>query len=93
MSGGHFDYKQYHLGEISESIQRVIEENEDRWKYSDDTIAEFKGAVHILKMAQVYAHRIDWLLSADDGEKCFHERLSEELGELNAIRKKFLSGL
>ena len=27
MSGGHFDYKQYHIGEIAESIQSLIDRN------------------------------------------------------------------
>ena len=38
--------------------------------------------MHILKQAEIYAQRIDWLLSGDDGEESFHERLKEELEEL-----------
>lgn len=51
-------------------------------RYSDETIAEFKNAIWILKKAYIYAQRIDWLLSGDDGEKSFHERLKEELQQL-----------
>jgi len=36
----------------------------------------------VLKVASVYAQRIDWLLSGDDGEESFLKRLKEELGQL-----------
>ena len=39
-------------------------------------------ALAILKKAYVYAQRIDWLLSDDDGEESFHKRLKEELDNL-----------
>lgn len=51
-------------------------------RYSDDTIAEFENGIEILKKAYIYAQRIDWLLSGDDGEESFHERLKEELQQL-----------
>lgn len=51
-------------------------------RYSDETIAEFKNGIQALKKAYIYAMRIDWLLSGDDGEESFHERLKEELEEL-----------
>lgn len=51
--------------------------------YSKETITEFKKAVHILKQAEIYAQRIDWLLSGDDGEENFHKRLKDDLEKLN----------
>jgi hypothetical protein len=33
-------------------------------------------------MAQIYAQRIDWLISGDDGEDSFRERLKEDLEKL-----------
>lgn len=50
--------------------------------YTEETLAEFRKAVEILKQAEVYAQRIDWLLSGDDGEETFHERLKEDLEKL-----------
>lgn len=50
--------------------------------YSSETIEEFKKAVNIIRQAAVYAQRIDWLLSGDDGEDTFHKRLKEELSKL-----------
>ena len=53
--------------------------------YSEETIKEFRKGVDILKKAQVYANRIDWLMSGDDGEESFHKRLKEKLKELEEI--------
>lgn len=45
---------------------------------------EFINGLKIIKMASVYAHRIDWFLSGDDGAESFKERLKEELNELES---------
>lgn len=92
MSGGHYEYKQYHISEIAESIESLIwnnsvpESEEDEWRsgdrFSPETIEEFKKAVEILKIAYVYAQRIDWLVSGDDGEDTFHARLKHDLDRL-----------
>ncbi len=81
MSGGHFDYWQYHIGTIADKIEEEIDQNKDRpdwwdnWegaRFSDKTIAEFRKGVEILRKAEIYANRIDWLLSGDDGERSWH---------------------
>lgn len=93
MSGGAFDYQQYRLHDIAESIKEEMKNNRTRpdwidpedWdgqKWSDKTIDEFKIAISLLNVAEVYAQRIDWLLSGDDSEETFHERLKEDLEEL-----------
>ena len=95
MSGGFFQYQQFRLGEIQDGIERVIAKNVDgetsrrldeegEWHYSfsEETLNEFRNGIQALKKAFVYAHRIDWLLSGDDGEETFHERLKKELEEL-----------
>lgn len=93
MSGGHFNYNQHFINDIADDIEEEIRDNkikpeyvdDERWKwwgsqkYTNDTIKEFKKAVKVLRKAYVYAHRIDWFLSGDDGEETFHERLKEEL--------------
>jgi hypothetical protein len=53
------------------------------YKYPDEVIEKMKEGIEILKRAQIYAQRIDWLLSGDDGEESFLRRLDEELNELN----------
>ena len=60
----------------------IYEDSKYYYNYSDKTIEKFKEAVKILKTAAVYAQRIDWLLSSDDGEEEFHSRIEEELNEL-----------
>ena len=57
-------------------------EDLNHYKYPDDVIEEFKKGLDILRRAQVYAQRIDWLVSGDDGEETFHERLKEDLSKL-----------
>lgn len=91
MSGGHFNYDQYRINDIAEQIDELIKNNDDEtlneWGdhrgrgYSDETIERFREAVAALRVAAVYAQRVDWLVSGDDGEESFHERLTEELNE------------
>jgi hypothetical protein len=53
------------------------------YKYPDEVIEKMKEGIEALKRAQIYAQRIDWLLSGDDGEESFLRRLEEELNELD----------
>lgn len=92
MSGGHFDYQQYRIGDIAEGIQELIDTNDSQEldeygypvgrDYAPEVIEEFRRAVALLKQAQVYVHRIDWLVSGDDGEDNFFSRLQADLKEL-----------
>ena len=47
-------------------------------------IEKFKEGLKILRQAEVYAHRIDWLISGDDGEDNFLERLKQDLKKLES---------
>jgi hypothetical protein len=76
MSGGHFDYNQNRILYIIEDIESLF--NGDV-RYGPETMVEFGEAIRALKIAYVYAQRIDWLVSGDDGEDTFHERLKENL--------------
>lgn len=93
MSGGYFDYKQDYIRDIVESIEEEISHNKvkpdwiddsewDGQMYSDSVITQFESAVEILKKAEIYAKRIDWLLSGDDGEESFLKRLKEDLAKV-----------
>lgn len=110
MPGGHFDYNQFRIDDIADSIEDYIYghpleeedvkyyikdnwlENEEKeyiiknkhtipnyYEYNEETIEEFKKGLDILRKASIYAQRIDWLLSGDDGEESFHKRLKEDL--------------
>ena len=88
MSGGHFNYSQCRIHDIAMEIEDIIAKNNSSDKdafgndvgyhFTSETITKFKRAVECLKKAQIMAHRIDWLLSGDDGEETFHERWNEE---------------
>ena len=92
MSGGHFEYNQYKIGYIADEVETLIENNdsdeEKEWgdvivyHYKPETIQEFKNALKALRVAEIYAQRIDWLVSGDDGEDSFHRRLKKALENL-----------
>lgn len=52
--------------------------------YSKEVLEEMKNAIKYLTKARIYMHRLDWLLSGDDGEESFLSRLKEELEEAEA---------
>lgn len=92
MSGGHFDYNQYRIQDISDQVEQLIYANESQelnewgervgYGFSAETMEEFKKGLYYLKMAQIYAQRIDWLVSGDDGEDSFHSRLYKDLQDM-----------
>lgn len=104
MPGGHFDYKQYGIGEIADSIARELRRQgkqipaEDLWygrdyyeKYPEERLHttypkeiqdKFKEAIRALRIAAVYAQRVDWFLSCNDTGDDFLKRLADELGEI-----------
>lgn len=51
--------------------------------YPDEINEKFKEGLDLLKKAYIYAQRIDWLLSGDDGEASFLRRLEEDLNDLS----------
>jgi len=105
MSGGHFDYSQYRIYDIVDSIERELnrqgKEKPKNELYSTEEFYEeypnekyypiypeiiqkkMRDAVKQLKIAAVYAQRIDWFLSGDDSEETFIERLTKDLEDLN----------
>ena len=119
MSGGYYEYAQYHINDIANAIEEYINgyslDEEDindyiksRWledkekeyirknkhtkpnpfDYNKETIKELKKGLAILRKAYIYAQRIDWLLSGDDGEDSFHRRLKEELDNLKSKKNE-----
>jgi aromatic ring-cleaving dioxygenase len=83
MSGGHFDYAQWRINDIARTIREDINCKEDVYVQSLDkkTIEVFKEAYDILLIAAEYAQRVDWVMSGDDGEDCFFERIDENIEE------------
>ena len=91
MSGGTFDYSQYRIIDIIETIQSHINSQGEKidYEYGDkhqifepDVLKRLQDAIECLKKAYVYAQRIDRFLAGDDGDETFIRRLNEELNEL-----------
>jgi len=81
MSGGHFDYFQFRIrdraSELDEMIHRcqTAEEDEYGYKpdYSPETLEKFAECAATMRKAAEMLHRVDWLVSGDNGEVTFHE--------------------
>ena len=54
-------------------------EDKYHYEYPPEVIEEFKIGSEVIRKAQIYMQRIDWLLSGDDVEESFIRRLKEEL--------------
>jgi hypothetical protein len=110
MSGGAFDYKQYYIEEIANSIEAELEKQgkerpkdefcydkeyydkypQERFYYTypKEIQEKMAEAVKQLRIACIYAQRIDWFLSGDDGDENFLKRLQEDLDNLVHKNKK-----
>ena len=92
MSGGHFNYDQYKVSQIADQIDDLIFHNGSQERdgygelrypeYPPSIVEAFKAAANKMREAYVYAQRIDWLVSGDDGEDSFRRRLAMDLKEL-----------
>ncbi len=83
MSGGHFDYQQFAITEIAESIKQEIRTSGKQNRiYSSLVLEKLEKGVRVLERAAIYAQRIDWLISWDDDDESFLERLEKGLKEL-----------
>ena len=65
----------------------------DRYPYDadvleleDTTLETMKEAYRQLRIAEIYAQRVDWMMSGDDSEETLQKRLQEEL---QAFEKEF----
>ena len=53
----------------------------DVLELSDETINAMKEAYRQMRIAEIYATRVDWMMSGDDSEESFRERIKEDLEE------------
>lgn len=60
----------------------------NRRQFKADTLEEFKKAYRLLRTAEIFAQRIDWLMSDDDDENDFHKRLDEDMEALERELKE-----
>lgn len=90
MSGGHLGIVNYlTVEEVAVEIERIIANNQvkDEHGYCDDyspyTLSLLKDAAEAIRLASIYIHRVDYLVSGDDGQETFQVQLAEEISEHN----------
>lgn len=71
--------------ELYGDIKYYEEHPEEMYYYTYPEIIQekIKEGIKQLKIASVYARRIDFLLSSDDGDESFIFRLSEDLNKIS----------
>jgi hypothetical protein len=57
-------------------------EDLNHYEYKKEVLKQFKKAIKAIKIAEIYIQRTDWLLSGDDGEESFLNRLNEDFNKL-----------
>ena len=116
MSGGFFDYKEWHINCIAEQIEQEVilsgkpiprkkweywqmerfkehPEEAVNYEFPEPVIRKMEEAIYALRAAAIYAKRVDYLISGDDGEESFISRIKEELDELNSKSKMGENGV
>ena len=78
MSGGHYEYIQFKLDETIKQMEKDYK-NESGYIKDDSILVAIQHTLSMLKMTRTYIHRIDWLMSGDDGEDSFFTRLQEDI--------------
>ena len=89
MSGGYFDYKEYHIGVIAAEIKYILD-NFDFVEFEDllddkskreEVLTKLKEGYEIMLKAKIYATRIDYWLEGDDSTNSFLQKLEDEIEE------------
>ena len=80
MSGGNLDYFYSRFDEPLEKISKEIKWGKNKW--SSEVLSEFQNALKYLKIAQLYSHDVEWLLSGDYSDDSFLESIKEDLEKL-----------
>ena len=81
--------KQKPAGELWGDDEYYEKYPEDKYfeTYPDLVQTKLKETVNALRIAQIYTHRADWFLSADDGDESFVERLADDLEDFKKSKK------
>jgi len=89
MSGGHFDYNQYWLNNIADTIEAIVDAGQyldddgepikPSVVYPPDIIERFRETVYNLRRTAAMVQRVDWLLSFDDDVCAFRRRWVQDV--------------
>ena len=96
MSGGAFEYKQYHIEQLIEDMELLLErvDKEPTDSFECDSLKNYindkdsfkkivEKNIDLLRKSYIYTQRLDWFISGDDGEETFYERLEEDFNKNN----------
>jgi len=79
MSGGEFDYNEYHIEEIAERIQLFLDKTAVyETRFQEKTIEAIKEGLESLYKSYAFAFNLDLLISGDISEVEFHDSLKKE---------------
>lgn len=91
MSGGHYDYIQYRLHDLVDTIKEDIRHHAEDPNYGQFP-PEILLDMHILhdklQEATIRLNRLDWLISGDDGIDAYHARLKDDLERFTGKKYK-----
>lgn len=85
MSGGTFDYGQYHLTELISNLEDYTDTVKQ--EYPINVYTNHLNAITELKRIYIHIQRLDWLYAGDDGIESYNTRLNAELKEFMQTKK------
>lgn len=85
MSGGHFEYENYRLSDIGDKLRLSItkcRKGYEYYEYKEPFLNEMIRVYNLTRELEVLLERVDWVLSGDDGEDTYFERLQEDIADI-----------
>lgn len=82
MSKIYFNDIQNKFDEPIEQLEDIIQHN--KHGYRNETIDMFIDTLTYLKLSKIFLRRVDCLLSGDDSEDSFREKLNKELHQIKS---------
>jgi len=79
MSGGHFDYKCFHIADFADGLEREM--MKDKNKFGRETLSRLVIALEVIETAAALAKEVEWLYSGDTGEDSFKSNVDRILVE------------
>ena len=82
MSGGEFEYVQDRISVVADEFEENLEHYAEYEYISPRVLASFKETIYLLRVAAVRLQRADWLISGDDGEETYWQRMANDLKKI-----------
>lgn len=91
MSGGHYNYMQFHINTIAEQIKKDVEDHskEEPYTFARDytkaTLRKLLFLADLLTVASDLTKDADWLYSGDDSEETFNKHFDARFDFLRKL--------